>query len=136
MSEIADPWNTGRSVPEWIGTTPDSAVPKRVRARVFARYRATCHWSGRPIRAGDAWDVDHVVALANGGENRESNLAPILKGRPHQEKTAQDVEKKSKANRLRDKHFGLQKKRSQFATAKSGRFKQKITGETVRRNGE
>jgi hypothetical protein len=28
--------------------------------------------------AGDKWQLDHIVALINGGEHRESNLAPIL----------------------------------------------------------
>ena len=56
--------------------------------------------------AGDLWDVDHVVALVNGGEHREANLAPALRDK-HREKTAQDVAEKSMIARGRAKHLGL-----------------------------
>lgn len=101
-----------RSVPEWIGKTPDSPVPRRVRARIFQRHDGICHRSGRKIRAGDAWDLDHIIALINGGEHRESNMAPILVGKPHKEKTAEDVKIKSKTARMRARHLGLKKPRT------------------------
>ena len=85
-----------RAVPEWIGATPDTPVPPRVKVRVFDAYSGRCHWSGRKIAAGDKWDVDHVRALINGGENRESNLAPILRDKAHKEKTDRDVAEKVK----------------------------------------
>lgn len=43
---------TGRSVPEWIGASPDTPVPPRVRARVFEAYGGICYRSGRKIMAG------------------------------------------------------------------------------------
>lgn len=95
-----------RSVPEWIGASPDAPIPPRVKARVFERHNGVCHISGRKIRAGEPWDCDHVVALINGGENRETNLAPALKA-PHREKTAADVAVKSKVARIRAKHLGV-----------------------------
>lgn len=101
-----------RALPEWIGSSPNTPVPPRVRARVFARFNGICHWSGRKIMAGQAWDVDHVIALINGGENRESNLAPILRDRAHKEKTARDVAIKSKTDRMRKRHLGLKKART------------------------
>lgn len=96
-----------RKVEEWIGKSADTAIPPRVKLRVFEAYNGRCHWSGQKIKPGDEWDADHVIALINGGENRESNLAPILRGKPHQEKTAQDVAEKSKIARLRQKHLGI-----------------------------
>jgi 5-methylcytosine-specific restriction enzyme A len=95
-----------RTVPEWTGETPETAVPPRVKIRVFDAHGGRCHWSGKKIGAGDRWDVDHVRALINGGENRESNLAPILREK-HKQKTARDVDEKSKVARLRAKHLGL-----------------------------
>jgi 5-methylcytosine-specific restriction protein A len=97
---------TGRTVPEWIGATPDAVPPPRVRLRVFERHEGRCHRSGRKIRAGEPWQCDHVVAIINGGENRESNLAPILTD-PHREKTAEDVAIKSKTARIAQKHRGV-----------------------------
>lgn len=98
-----------RSVPEWIGATPDTPVPPRVKARVFQKYGGVCHRSGRKIMPGESWDTDHVLAIINGGQNRESNLAPILRDRPHKEKTAEDLKIKSKTARMRAKHLGLVK---------------------------
>lgn len=103
-------FEVGREVPEWIGATPDSPVPQRVKDRVFLRYGGRCHWTKRKILTGEPWDVDHVRAITNGGENRESNLAPILRGKPHKEKTAQDVAVKKKTYRTRSKHLGLHPK--------------------------
>jgi len=101
-----------RSVPEWIGATPDTPVPDRVKQRVFIAKGGRCHRSGVKIRPGMDWDTDHVQALINGGENRESNLAPILRGKVHKEKTADDVKIKSKTARIRAKHLGLKKPRT------------------------
>lgn len=94
-----------RAVPEWIGATDDTPVPPRVRLRVFDRYGGKCYLSGHKIRPGDAWEIEHVIAIATGGENRESNLAPALKDK-HREKTDDDMAIKSKIARLRAKHLG------------------------------
>jgi 5-methylcytosine-specific restriction protein A len=98
----------GRQTDEWIGATPDSAIPPRVRLRVFERAKGICYLSGRKITASDAWDCDHVIALTNGGENRESNLAPALRDK-HREKTAADVKERAKVDRIRKRHLGIKK---------------------------
>jgi 5-methylcytosine-specific restriction protein A len=77
---------------------------------VLERYGYRCHWSRRPIRPGDNWDLDHVKALINGGENRENNLAPILRGKEHKEKTAADVAIKSRAAKSRKSGMGITKR--------------------------
>ncbi len=95
-----------RSVPEWIGRTDDAKVPPRVRLRIFEREGGKCHLSGRKIMPGDPWDLDHKVALINGGEHRESNLFPALRDK-HREKTKQDVAQKAISARVRSKHLGI-----------------------------
>ena len=95
-----------REVPEWIGATPDSAIPPRVRLRVFEAHGGVCYLSGRKIRAGEPWECDHVKAIINGGENRERNLAPALKDK-HRVKTNADVAEKSVITRQRQKHLGI-----------------------------
>lgn len=97
---------SGRSVEEWVGKTPDSKVPPRVRARIFLREGGRCHLSGRVIRAGEAWELDHKVALCCGGAHAESNLFPALRD-AHREKTKADVAEKSKVARIRAKHLGI-----------------------------
>lgn len=96
----------GRSVDEWIGKTPDSKVPDRVKERVFLRARGLCHISGRKIQAGEAWEVEHVKPLSLGGEHRERNLAPAL-CEAHKEKSRAEAKTRAKSNRVRRKHLGL-----------------------------
>jgi 5-methylcytosine-specific restriction enzyme A len=97
-----------RSTPEWIGKTPDAKIPDRVKLRIFEREDGKCHLSGRKIMPGDLWDLDHKVALINGGEHRESNLYPALRDK-HREKTAQDVREKAVTARKRKKAIGIRK---------------------------
>ena len=98
-----------RSVAEWVGATPDTPVPPRVRLRVFERDEGKCQCGcGIKIRPGDKWDTDHTKALANGGENREGNLRTLLTAH-HKIKTAADVREKAKVYRIRAKHTGAMK---------------------------
>jgi len=106
--------STARRVSEWIGKTPDSRPPPHVRVRIFETHNGICHRSGRRIRPGEAWECDHVIAIINGGENRESNMAPILKGKPHKEKTAEDVAEKSMVYRKKARHWGVSVKRKKI----------------------
>jgi 5-methylcytosine-specific restriction endonuclease McrA len=123
---IQTPPVTSRSTEEWIGRTPDSAIPVRVRRRVFYRYDGKCHLSGREIRPGDLWDCDHIVALVNGGEHREANLAPALRDK-HREKTAEDVAEKARSNRIRDRYLGIKRKSSRpMAGSRDSKWKQTI----------
>lgn len=97
-----------RARPEWIGKTDDSKVPPHVRARIFKNRGGRCHLSGRKIRPGEPWDLDHIVALVNGGENRESNLAPALRDK-HRQKTAADVAEKATVARKFAMNIGIRK---------------------------
>jgi 5-methylcytosine-specific restriction endonuclease McrA len=107
----------GREPEEWIGATPDTPVPDRVKLRVFRRWNGRCYLSGRKIAGGDPWDVEHVKALGLGGENRESNLRPALK-EPHKDKTAADRDLMAKADRIARKHHGLDKPKRPFPKRK------------------
>lgn len=97
---------TGRSVPLWVGATPDAKVPPRVRLRIWEREGGRCHISGRKIMPGEPWDLDHKIALVNGGSHSEDNLFPALLG-PHRAKTAEDVREKSRVARKRKAHLGI-----------------------------
>ena len=99
-----------RAVPEWIVKTDDSPIPPRVRLRVFQAHDGICHIAKRKIRPGEPWDAEHVIAIINGGENRESNLAPALREK-HPEKTARDIAEKSKTYRKRKSNLGIKKRR-------------------------
>lgn len=97
-----------RKTKEWIGKTDDSYPPNSVRLRIFLAHGGICHISGRPIRPGERWDLEHVLAICNGGENRESNLAPALAA-PHRIKTKTDRKLKAKTDRKRMTFLGIKK---------------------------
>ena len=101
---------TGRSVPEWIGKTPDSKVPPHVRLRVFETWGGVCHIAKRKIRAGEPWDLEHVIALADwdaeGHGNRESNMRPALRDK-HREKTAAENRARAVVRRKKAKNLGI-----------------------------
>ena len=111
----------GRSVAEWIGATPDTAIPDRVKLRVFRRHGGICHITSRKISPADRWDADHVIALCNGGENREGNLAPALKDsiNAHKAKTAADVAERAKVDARAKKHLGIKKRVAPAAQIRS-----------------
>ena len=102
-----------RAVPEWIGKTHDAKIPPRVRLRIFERENGVCHLSGRKIMPGEPWDLDHKLALVNGGEHRESNLFPALRDK-HKIKTAADVAEKAKRNAVAARHVGAHRPSSKL----------------------
>lgn len=103
-----------RSLPEWIGKTDDERPPPRVRLRNFDLYKGVCQCGcGIKIRVGDSWDTDHKVALCNGGENRESNLVPLL-AKHHKKKTANDVAEKSEIYERRLSHHRIRPKKKKM----------------------
>ena len=107
---------TGRKVREWIGKTPDSKVPPRVRLRIWEREHGMCHLSGRKVLSGEPWDLDHKIALANGGVHCESNLFPAIRDK-HKEKTREDVAEKSKVATKAKKNIGAVKPKGQIKSA-------------------
>lgn len=99
-----------RTVKEWIGRTDDAKVPDRVRLRVFLKHEGRCHITGIKILPGVPWELDHIVALCNGGEHRESNLAPIL-AKPHKDKTRADRRLLARTRKRQKSHAGIRKPR-------------------------
>ncbi len=121
-----------RHVKQWIGATPDTAAPPRVRLRVFERSDGRCHRCNRKIRAGDKWFLEHLVAIINGGQNAEGNLGVTcswcLPG-----KNAEDVAEKKLVARKRKKDLGITKAKRPMAGGRDSRWKRTIDGRTVER---
>ena len=130
-----------RSLPEWIGNTDDTHVPPRVKLRVLKLYGRRCDPAhggcGRELGPGDAWTCDHIVAIINGGENRERNLHPLCEW-CHPPKTGADVAEKSRMYRAQLRHAGIKvraKGRPLPGTVASG-WRKRMDGTVQRRTGE
>ena len=45
----------------------DDLPPPSVRLRIFEQHGGRCRLTGKKILAGDKWDLDHIIPLADGG---------------------------------------------------------------------
>lgn len=109
------------------------AISTRERVRIFEHHAGTCHLCGGKINAGEAWDVDHILPLALGGEDGGDNLAPAH-AKCHRAKTVSDVSRIRKADRQRAAHIGAKPpSRTPMPFGKGSRLKRKLNGEIVER---
>lgn len=100
-----------RLLPEWIGRTDDARVPPRVQLRVCDRAGGSCEGTcGRFLSDCKMIYIDHIKALINGGENRESNLQ-LLCDWCHSNKTRADVALKSHSYKRRTSHAGIKRRK-------------------------
>lgn len=122
----------GRSIEEWCGSTPDSPIPPRVRLRVFERFDGICQITKRKIRAGDAWAIDHIVPLADGGSHCETNLVPVLEI-AHRQKTSAENTERAKIRKIKAKHSGVHASRNPIPGGRRTKWKKLMSGEVVQR---
>jgi 5-methylcytosine-specific restriction protein A len=101
-----------RSIDEWIEENHDKPIPDRVKDRVIRSANNLCGYCGLSVRIGGG-EVDHIIALVNGGEHRESNLRYVHK-HCHQIKTVEDVKEKARDYRKRKKLYGFGRPRRSF----------------------
>jgi hypothetical protein len=100
-----------RALEEWVGKTDDTAIPPRVKVRVFAKHHGHCPICTLKIVGKLTPAFDHIAALINGGENRESNIQ-LLCSECHKTKTRSDVREKSQFYQKTAKRLNVRKKRT------------------------
>ena len=96
-----------RSVEKWVGSSHDANIPDRVRQRVYDRHDGCCYVCSVYL-GGKKWVPDHIIALINGGNHDEGNLAPICIP-CHREKNRLDVGIKSKIAAVKARHDGIKR---------------------------
>lgn len=95
-----------RSVPEWIGKNDDQMPPLSMTVRLLEKQGDKCADCGRPFVHGVRVNRDHVIPLADGGENREANFQ-LLCNWCHVEKTSAEATSRAKTNRIKLKGLSL-----------------------------
>lgn len=65
------------------------AMTAQRRARIFESSRGRCAVCSRMLGPADDWDVDHAIAIENGGTDDDSNLRVVCDW-CHADKTADD----------------------------------------------
>jgi hypothetical protein len=88
----------GRLPKEWLGKTPESMPPPRIRDRILRGFGGKCARSGLPITG--TFICDHVIPLADGGLNCERNLQPLLDDE-NKRKTREEAKARARADRAR-----------------------------------
>lgn len=112
-----------------------SKLSKKQRLSVFVKHEGRCYLCGLMIRPGETWEVEHMLPVGLGGDNGDKNLRPAHT-KCHKPKTAGDVGKMRKADRVRAKHFGAKQKSGSIPGSKNSGWKRKMDGTVVRRNEE
>lgn len=95
-----------RSVPEWIGRTDDAMPTKAVFDRLWAKQDGKDAITGKPFTPADGKPHrDHIIPLADGGENRESNLQ-LIAVKTHRLKTAREAMARAEQRQTMRAHRG------------------------------
>lgn len=91
---------------EWVGKTPEAMPGQTVLLRLYAKQNGICACGcGQSMNLNrDKVDCDHVKAIIDGGENRESNLQLLLNA-CHKRKTSAEASARSEERRHKAKAF-------------------------------
>lgn len=116
----------------------DQAVTERrslspmKRLRVFEAAAGVCWICEQRIQAGQKWEVEHKRALALGGADDASNMAPAHVV-CHSEKTKTDNASWTKAKRTKARFLGIPKTRNPMPGSKASRWRKPFNGPAVLR---
>lgn len=77
----------------------------KARLALLKAHNATCHLCSGEIQTGQAWEVEHIIPIAMGGEDEPANMRPAH-AKCHAVKTKADVTAIAKAKRCETKHAG------------------------------
>lgn len=129
---------TRRKRPEWIGKTPDSAVPQWVIERLIENQGNRCALTKFELADGLKVIADHTIPLRDwkelgneGHGNRESNLQIVIE-KYHLKKTGQENSERAVINRKKAKANGYRKTKTKSQWGYPG-LKKKLDGTVVPR---
>jgi len=108
-------------------------ISAKQRVALFSKHGGVCHICGGKINVGEAWEVEHVIPFAMGGEDNESNWSPAHV-KCHRTKTSDDVGAIAKAKRREVRHLGGHVSRTPLPFGKRSPLKRKMDGTVVRRD--
>lgn len=95
-----------KNLKEWVGRTPEAMPGQTVLLRLYAKQNEICACGcGQVMNLNrDKVDCDHIMALIDGGDNRESNLQLLLHA-CHKLKTSAEASARSEERRHKAKAF-------------------------------
>lgn len=121
-----------RKVDEWIGRNDDAMPPVSVFDRLYDKQGGKDAITGLPFQPGDKIVRDHIVPLADGGANRESNLQ-LITDETHKAKTGQEATVRGKVRRNHARHRGYVRAPSVWVYQRLGNGNNQHTATTPRK---
>lgn len=109
-------------------------LTKGQRRDVLQAHAYRCHICGEEINpVREAWEVEHIIPFALGGNDDPSNWAPAHCD-CHKTKTKTDVTQIAKAKRVKKKHEGtFRESRNQVPGSKNTGLKKMLNGAVIDR---
>ena len=107
-------------------------ISTRERVDIFHRWTGQCHLCGGRITAGERWDVEHVIPLAQGGADEGDNLRPAHT-KCHAVKTRDDATNTARAKRREAIHVGAKApSRNPLPGSKASGIRKRMNGKVER----
>lgn len=104
----------------------------RRRGEIFAEHKGVCALCNGKIQQNEAWELDHRIPLAMGGEDEPENWQ-LAHRKCHRAKTDVDVGQIAKAKRVEAKHNGTWAPRSRLPGSRDSGWKHTFRHGWVRR---
>lgn len=108
------------------------SIGTRERVEIFRAHDGICHLCAGRIQAGEAWDLEHAIPLAMGGEDGGDNLRPAHV-KCHRTKTSRDVRDIAKAKRREARHLGAHRAKRLIPGSKGTGFRKHLNGTVTKR---
>ena len=110
------------------------SLSTRERVRLFTLHGGACHICGGKIDGTrEAWEVEHILPVALGGDESDDNRKPAHV-KCHKGKTAEDIGRIRKADRQQARHIGAKARtRNPLPGSRCTRWKKKLDGTVVPR---
>lgn len=119
-----------------VGTTARKAMSQTRRLRIWEAHGGRCIICGHAIDGvREPWIVEHVRALALGGEDADANCGPAHTACADHKTRKGDIPAIAEAKRRKMKQLGIRKP-SRMPGSRNSPFKMKIGGGVVRRDEE
>ena len=95
------------------GMTERGHISRTRRLALFRDQHGRCHLCSGFIKATERWELEHVIPLAMGGADDETNWA-LAHTKCHKSKTVRDLLELGRAKRREAKHLGAKRSRKEI----------------------
>jgi 5-methylcytosine-specific restriction endonuclease McrA len=108
------------------------SISTKTKVMLFNKRGGRCYLCEGKINIGESWDLEHVIPLAMGGLDEESNWE-LAHSKCHLIKTKADFGNIAKAKRRESRHIGAKESKTPLPFGKKSKWRKKMDGTIVPR---